>query len=228
MSTDSMGGIVGTVTSLKTGASVPAAMLTLLPLEGELQQPLPTVRADSSGTFSFERLRPGGYVLTATAIGAGETQLLAHVAPGAATFFTVVIPPLGYDVAERMKQLEQLSEARGRWRINEPIAYQFTLRSECFCFVSREPWVVEVQPGTVFLLNSVPGRPTEVPTHFAGMERIFAWIEAEIRTPSRSVEVRYNRRLGYPERIHFDTLELLTDSWQTVTIRSVREVRLRE
>lgn len=223
-----MGRIVGTVTSLTTGASVPSAMLTLLPLEGELRQPLPTVQASSSGTFSFERLRPGGYVLTATAIGAGETQLLAHVAPGAASFFTVAIPPEGYDVAARMKQLEQLSEARDTWRINEPIAYQFTLTSECFCFGGREPYVVEVQPDTAFLLNSVPGRPTEVPPEFAGMERIFAWIEAEIRDPSRSVEVRYNRRLGYPERIHFDTLEMLTDSWRTVTIRSVREVRPRE
>lgn len=227
-STDSTGRIVGTVTSLKTGASIPSAGLTLLPLNGELQQPAPAVRADSSGRFSFEGLKPGGYVLTATAIGAAEAQVLANVAPGGATSLDVALPPTGYDLAERMKQLEQLSEARDTWRFERPIAYQFELRSECFCFGNNPLWIVEVQTDTTFVLNSEPGIPTDAPANFADMERIFTWIEAEIRDPSRSVEVRYNRRLGYPERIHVDTLELLSDSWQTITIRNVREVRHRE
>jgi hypothetical protein len=227
-STDSTGRLVGTVTSLKTGASIPLARVTLLPLKGELHRPPLAVRADSSGRFSFERLQPGGYVLTANAMGTADAQLLASVAPGGATSLDVALPPIGYDFAERMKQLEQLSEARDTWRFEGPMTYQFTLRSECFCFGVNPLWVLEEQADTILVLNSGPGIPTEVPANFAGMERIFAWIEAEIRDPGRSVEVRYNLRLGNPEQIRFDTLEMLSDSWQTITIRDVREVRQRE
>jgi hypothetical protein len=226
--TDSTGRIVGTVTSLQTGAALPAAWVTLLPLKGELHQPTLAAPADSSGRFSFERLQPGGYVLTATAMGTAEAQLLASVPPGGATSIDVALPPIGYDLAERMKQLQQLSEARERWGFKRPIAYRFTLRSECFCFGANRLWVVEEQADTTYVLNSGPGIPTEVPANFAGMERIFAWIEAELRDPTRTVEVRYNRRLGYPERIRFDTLEMITDSWQIITIRNVTEVRQRE
>lgn len=222
------GQIVGSVTSLQTGAAVLAATVTLLPLNGALAQPAPTVLADSSGRFAFERLEPGGYVVTARAIGTAEVHLLANVSPGASTSLHVALPPIGYDLAERLEQLEQLAEARDRWRFEGPVAYRFQLKSECFCIGMQQLWILQEQADTTILLNPEHGLPGEVPADFAGMERIFAWIEAEIRDPGRRVEVRYNRRLGYPERIHFDTLELLSDSWQTVTIRNVREVRQRE
>ena len=128
------GQIVGAVTSLKTGAAVPSAIVTLVSLTGALPQPAPAVLADSSGRFVFERLQPGGYVVTARAIGTGKAHLLANVAPGGATSLNVTLPPIGYDLAERMKQLEQVAEARGRWRLEGPVAYQFKLTSECFCF----------------------------------------------------------------------------------------------
>ncbi|NNC27668.1 carboxypeptidase regulatory-like domain-containing protein [Longimicrobium terrae] len=227
-STEFAGRIVGTVTSLKTGAAVPLARVALLPLKGEIPHPAPAVVADSSGRFSFERVQPGGYVLTARGMGTGEAQLLANVVPGGATSIDVALPPIGYVLAERMKQLEELSEARNTWMFEGPMTYQFTLRSECFCFGVNPLWVLEEQADSIIVLNSGPGVPMEVPAQFAGMERIFAWIEAEIRDTGRRVEVRYNQSLGYPEHIRFDTLEMLSDSWQTITIRDVKEVRQRE
>lgn len=225
-STDSTGRIVGNVTALTTGASIPA-WVTLVSLKGERHQRSMVVRADSSGRFSLERLQPGGYVLKAAGAGTGDAQVLATVASGGTTFIDVAVPPIGYDVAERMKQLEQLSEARERWIVEGPLTYQFTVRRECFCFGANQHWGLEVQADSTFALNSERGTP-EVPAELAGMERIFDQIEAEIRDPSRSVEVTYNRRLGYPERVRFDTLELLSDSWQTIIIRDVKEVRQRE
>jgi hypothetical protein len=55
-------------------------------------------------------------------------------------------------------------------------------------------WALEVQPETTLVLRRPKYGGDRPPA--AKVERLFEWLETELRDPGRTVEVRYDTRLG--------------------------------
>ncbi len=218
--------LVGVVRSLLHGQALPNAFVSLESLRSSNTAARAFARSDSAGHYQIRVPAGGEYLLQAQAMvveAGGKVRVPVHLRGHDTARIDLFIPPLEFDLARREAQLDELSKARTRWAERGPDAYRVNIHWECFCLGGGAgDWALEVQPETTLVLRRPKYGGDRPPA--AKVERLFEWLETELRDPGRTVEVRYDSRLGYPTHIDTDTVFLLTDMWTKVEVLGLRAI----
>jgi hypothetical protein len=121
-----------------------------------------------------------------------------------------------------------LEEARRTWSRQGYDSYTFKVSQFCFCVAeSRGTFAVTVIRGRVASVTDVetgaPGTPG--PLVPLTVEALFAKVEDAIDRDAARIEVRYDPRLGYPQEIAIDFVELAVDDEVTYMASDLAPVR---
>jgi hypothetical protein len=218
---DSAAVVTGTVRSWRHGTTLANAFITLELVGRVHASSVERATTDSVGRFLTRVPVGGAYLLLAHGTedgGRGTTRIPVHVRSGDTLRIDLFVPPYGFDPVQRQAQLDSLANHRQRWRNKGHRAYRATINWGCFCLgAGVGEWTLDVRPETTLVLRKPVGEGERPP--ITSIDSLFTWLEAEMRDPGRTVEVRYDSTLGYPTSIFTDSASFLTDLWTRVKVR---------
>jgi hypothetical protein len=108
---------------------------------------------------------------------------------------------------------DALNKNRALWKNAHLSTYTYTYKRMCFC-PPEEDILVKVQYGNVVSASYSPSNNPVMPERLDGLKSIdefFQVIQQAITNEVARLEVTYNPRLGYPERIYIDVDERMAD-----------------
>lgn len=116
------------------------------------------------------------------------------------------------------KATKQLRKARKKWRKREIRNYRMTARRLCYCAGPRKAKIRVRNRKPVRISN----RPWHGPRTVPGMFRIVA---QAIRRKVAVLDVRYNRKFGFPKRTSIDYIAMAADDEIFYRIKRFRILR---
>jgi hypothetical protein len=135
---------------------------------------------------------------------------------GTALGAVVGLGAVGCDATGPTDDLEgeraRLEQARGQWRAQNIVDYQFTFRRNCFCGPDvRDPALVMVRGGTVASVASVATGAPRDPALYYTIEELFDLLEDAIDQQAARLSATYHSSLGYPTSAFIDRNEMIAD-----------------
>jgi hypothetical protein len=119
-----------------------------------------------------------------------------------------------------------LQVGRYRWHTTRPAAYELTIEAHCYCaLIEMGPVVVTVRDGRIEGRRSAAtGAPvdTGVAALFPDVDGLFALIGDALRRGAADVDVRYDRRRGYPVHVRIDYVAEMADEEIAYVVRGYR------
>jgi uncharacterized protein DUF6174 len=110
------------------------------------------------------------------------------------------------------RERQRLEQARGQWRAQNIVDYQYTFRRSCFCTPeSREPAVVTVRAGSIVSVESVATGAPQDPAFYFTIEGLFDLLDEAIDQEAARVSASYHSGLGYPTTAYIDRSEMIAD-----------------
>ncbi|MCI5142067.1 MAG: hypothetical protein D3909_10170 [Candidatus Electrothrix sp. ATG1] len=112
---------------------------------------------------------------------------------------------------------DALNKNRILWKNANLSNYTYTYKRMCFC-PPEEDIVVTVQDGDVLSASYIPSNTPVMPERLDDLmtvEELFQVIQKAITDEVAQLDVTYNSRSGYPERIFIDVHELMADEEMT-------------
>lgn len=111
--------------------------------------------------------------------------------------------------------------ALAKWRGSRVSDYAFRINLDCFCFPMG--WMdIEVEEGVVTRVDSVPGQEVLFdPDQFGlapSVDHLFHTIATHIDLPDFTVEVEYDKVLGYPRSVEIRSQGSQRDADYTIGV----------
>ncbi len=109
------------------------------------------------------------------------------------------------------------------WKEAHLSTYTYTYKVMCFC-PPEEDILVRVLYGNVVAASYSPSNNPVMPERFDDLmtvEELFQVIQGAITDEVSRLEVTYNSKLGYPERVYIDVDERMTDEEITHMVNSL-------
>lgn len=106
-----------------------------------------------------------------------------------------------------------LNKNRMLWKNAHLSNYTYTYKKRCFC-PPEEDFVVTVQYGNVITASYFPSSDPVMPERLDSLmtvKELFQVIEKALTDEVAQLDVTYNAKLGYPERIYIDIDERMAD-----------------
>lgn len=126
----------------------------------------------------------------------------------------------------------RLEANRARWERTGLESYQYDLEKWCFCLPGLHPARIIVRDDTVAaVLDPATGEPLPAPQsdgtalekhpdEYPRIEELFEVVERAIQKEYASLNVQYNERRGYPERIEMEISEDAVDDRLRYLVKS--------
>jgi len=117
------------------------------------------------------------------------------------------------------------AQNRQKWESQHITHYRINLSVGCFCaFRDRMPVSVEIDNGKILSILDNQGKPAadlqDAVGQYAGIDKLFDYIDAAHKAGAAQVDVTYNARYGYPESIIVDQSKQVADDELSLTISS--------
>ena len=118
---------------------------------------------------------------------------------------------------------DALNRNQALWKNAHLSSYSYTYKRLCFC-PEEEDILVKVQYGDVKAASYSPSNSPVLPDRLDGLmtvEEFFQVIQDAISNKVARLDVTYNSKLGYPERIFIDVDKLMADEEMTHLISNL-------
>jgi hypothetical protein len=130
--------------------------------------------------------------------------------------------------ANTVQLLAQLAAAEAKWMTNKPKVYEFHIEQICFCGPippGWEPIIFRVEDGMPSLVSGAQALAARrYMDNYNTIEKLFAYIRAEIAKHHYRMEVDYDTNFGYPKRIFTDPAQNTADDEMTLVIEGFKVV----
>jgi hypothetical protein len=119
---------------------------------------------------------------------------------------------------------------RQKWQNQNITHYRFNLTVLCFCaFSAIMPVSVEVNNGKIISMVGKDGQSTaqyqDTLAQYASVEKLFGTVDAAAKGNAYQLAVEYDSNYGYPQIIHIDYSEKLSDDEISFTVSNLEVLR---